>query len=143
MVTSALEPRIPLPEEDQAMLEMNAPVPIAAGRFTPITPIRWGQGRVTLFQSVDNVFVLRFEDFSMPNGPDLRVVLSALEAPDSAAAMNSGITPSYEVGPLLTSFGSQNYELPVGFNPSAYRSVVIYSGALDIVYTVAPLSIRQ
>ncbi|MBL8134753.1 MAG: DM13 domain-containing protein [Anaerolineae bacterium] len=143
MVSTALQPRIPIPEEDQEMPEMNAPTPIAAGAFAVIDAVRWGQGRATFFQDVDNRLLLRFEDFSMPNGPDLRVFLSAVEAPISAEAARAGDTDPFEVGPLLSSVGVQNYELPEGFNLSPYRSVVIVSGELNLVYTYAALSVRQ
>ncbi|MBK8026413.1 MAG: DM13 domain-containing protein [Chloroflexi bacterium] len=143
MVTTALQPRIPLPEEDQEMPEMNAPVPIAAGTFARIDPVRWGQGRITAYQGVDNLLLLRFEDFAMPNGPDLRVVLTAAESPATVDAMRAGETDAFEVGPLLSSVGAQKYELPEGFNLSPFRSVVIYSDELGLVYTYAVLSVRQ
>lgn len=143
MVTTALETGIDLPEEDREMPEMNAPVPVAAGRFETLDAIRWGQGRVTVYQSVDNLFLLRFEDFRTLNGPDLRVALSAAETPATVAEMTANEVEPLQVSSLLSSFGNQNYELAAGFNLSPYRSVVIYSAALDMVYTYAPLSIRQ
>lgn len=143
MVTSALQPRAALPEDDTKMPDMNAPVPVAAGRFETIDPIRWGQGRVTIFLDLDNLYLLRFEDFTTLNGPDLRVYLSAAETPKTKDEMQAGSTEALEVSPLLNSFGDQNYPLPNDFNLSPYRSVVIYSAALEMVYTYAPLSIRQ
>lgn len=143
MVLAALETGIDLPDEDREMPEMNAPVPVAAGRFETLDAIRWGQGRVTVYQSIDGLFLLRFEDFRTLNGPDLRVALSAAETPTTIEAMTVNETEPFAVSSLLTSFGNQNYELPEGFNLSPYRSVIIYSAALDMVYTYAPLSIRQ
>ncbi|MDZ4769037.1 MAG: DM13 domain-containing protein [Chloroflexota bacterium] len=143
MVMAALEPRVPLPEEDQEMPEMIAAQPIAAGRFTALDPVRWGQGRVTIFQDTENRFLLRFEDFSMLGGVDLRVAFSPAEAPTTVEAMRVGEVEFLEVSPLLSSMGNQNYELPEGFTLVPYRSVVIYSGALNRVYTVAPLAVRQ
>lgn len=143
MVLAALEPRIPLQEEDRELPELTAPEPLAAGRFTALDPVRWGQGRVTVFRDADGLHLLRFDDLNMLGGPDLRVAFSAAESPLTVEAAQAGEDAFLEVGPLLSPVGSQNYPLPDNFSLAPFRSVLIYSGSLNLVYTLAPLAIRQ
>lgn len=143
MLTAALQPRVELPEEEQAMPEMNAPVTVASGTFQGLNAIRWGQGTVTIYQDATNALTMRFEGFSMPNGPDLRVYASAADAPAAFANLTvAGVEP-VDVGLLKAPIGSQNYTLPAAADLSQLRSVVIYSSSLDLIYTYAPLFVRQ
>ncbi len=90
MVTAALSPRSPLPDDDQAMPEMNSPITVGSGTFQQIDPVRRAQGTVNIYQGSDNTLVMRFEDFNMPNGPDLNVYLSAAQDPKTFADMTVG-----------------------------------------------------
>jgi len=143
MITAALAPRIPLPEEDQAMPEMNAPITIASGTFQNIDAVRWGQGTVNVYQEADNKLKMRFEDFSAPNGPDLNVYLAVTNEPKTFAQMSANGVDAVELEPLKTTVGSQNYDLPDNLDFTLYHSVVIYSPSLDMIYTYAPLFVRQ
>ncbi len=143
MVTAALSPRSPLPDDDQAMPEMNSPVTIGSGTFQQIDAVRRAQGTVNIYQGSDNALLMRFEDFNMPNGPDLNVYLSAAQDPKTFADMTVGDLEPLEIDPLKTNVGNQNYELPNGTDLQQYHSVVIYSSSLDLVYSDAPLFLRQ
>jgi hypothetical protein len=143
LVQAAFGARLALPEDDQRLPRLNAPQPIAAGRFTALDPVRWAQGLVTVLQDADGRLLVRFEDFSMLNTPDARVALSPAENPLTVEEMSVGTTNFYEVGTLLATLGAQNYPLPANFNAAPYRSVVIFSRALNLVYSVAPLALRQ
>jgi hypothetical protein len=143
MVVAALAPRNTLPDEDQAMPEMIAPVTVASGSFQPINAVRWGQGTVTIYRDASSALMMRFEGYSMPGGPNLHVYLSAADAPTSFADMTvAGVAP-VDVGALKASDGSQNYELPDSVDLALFRSVVVYSTSLDLIYTYAPLFVRQ
>lgn len=142
MLTAALSPRTSLPEEDQAMPDMSAPVTVASGTFQQINAIRWAQGTVNIYQDGSNALTMRFENFSMLNAPNVRVYLSAAEAPQTSAEMYVEGTEQVDIAPLLASEGSQNYILP-DVDLTQYRSVVIYSQSLDLVYSYAPLFLRQ
>jgi hypothetical protein len=143
LVQAAFGARVALPEDDQRLPRLNAPQPIAAGRFTALDPVRWAQGLVTLLQDADGRLLLRFEDFSMLSTPDARVALSPAETPLTIDEMSVGTTNFYEIGPLLATLGAQNYPLPANFSTTPWRSVVIFSRTLDLVYSVAPLALRQ
>ncbi len=143
MVTAALSPRSPLPDDDQAMPEMNSPVTVGSGTFQQIDAVRRAQGTVNIYQEADNTMRMRFEDFNMPNGPDLNVYLSAAQQPTTFAEMTVADLEPLEIDPLKTNVGNQNYDLPTGIDLQQYHSVVIYSPSLDLVYSNAPLFLRQ
>jgi hypothetical protein len=105
--------------------------------------VRWGQGTVNVYQEADNNLKLRFEEFSAPNGPDLIIYLAPTNEPQTFAEMSANGIEPLEVSPLQTSIGSQNYDIPEGTDFSLYHSVVIYSPSLDMIYTFAPLFVRQ
>lgn len=143
MVIAALAARVPPPTEDQMMPELDTPVTVGSGTFGRIDAVRWGQGTVNIYRDAASKLTLRLEGFSMQNGPDLRLYLSAADAPQTFAAMKPGDLDPLDVGLLKTTYGNQNYTLASDTDLAAYRSVVIYSPTLDLVYTYAPLFVRQ
>ncbi len=113
------------------------PFIIQAGSFVTIDPMHQGQGTASIYQFSDTQRVLRLDRFSVSSGPDLRVLLSEHEAPRTSA---EALLPSYlDLGPLKSPSGAQNYAIPEGQDMGRYRSVVIYSMSLNIVYTTATL----
>jgi hypothetical protein len=138
MANSALQPITPLADDIQALPSMNGPVVSAEGDFTRIDPIRWAAGKATIYTLADNNKVLRFENFSMVNGPDLRVILSANSQPTTIEEMMLN-NLDLDLGALQGTLGSQNYNIPSSINIADYRSVVIFSRTLNLIYTVAPL----
>ena len=53
------------------------------------------------------LLVLRFEDFSATNGPDLHVLLAENPAPTSSSELGNYL----DLGSLKGNIGSQNYEI--------------------------------
>lgn len=142
MVSAALLPRTTLPDEDSAMPELTSPVTVASGTFQQINAIRGAQGTVNIYRDTANVLTMRFEGFSMVNGPNLRVILSAAEAPRESTEMTANGIEPIDAGALLATYGGQNYTLP-RLDLTEYNSVVIMSETLDLIYTYAPLFVRQ
>lgn len=138
MANAALSPGVPVPEEEQAMPTMAGAVVAASGSFARLDAIRWADGDVTIFEDADGTKILRFENFSMVNGPDLRVVLSANAAPQSIEDVRLD-DQDIDLGGLRGTFGSQNYEIPANLDLASYRSVVILSGTLNLLYSIAPI----
>jgi hypothetical protein len=143
MVIVALSPRQPPPTEDQMMPDLNAPVTVVSGTFGKIDAVRWAQGTVNVYRDASNGLLLRLDGFSMQNGPDLHLYLSAADAPQNFAAMTTGDLAPLDVGALKTTYGSQNYTLPNSTDLTPLRSAVIYSTSLDLIYSYAPLFVRQ
>ena len=114
------------------------PVAIAAGNFRDADSFHRGQGTATIYRQADGSHLLRFEDFRVTNGPDLRVLLAAAADPQSRGELQEG--GYVELAPLKGNIGSQNYELPPEVDPVAEGgSVIIYCRPFQVIFSVAPL----
>jgi hypothetical protein len=159
MVTGALAPRRAAPDGDLELPPLINPAILAVGSFGRIDPVRWGQGEVTIYASQNALPLLRLDNFSVANAPDLRIALvvrAELIPPTPAPAgapspvpppipgTVSALDPNslLEVGALKGVYGSQNFSLPANFDFTRYDRVIIYSGALDMIYSEAALFIR-
>ncbi len=135
LVQAALQPAVPVAEE---MPTLEAPVIVADGEFIEIDAIHSGQGTVTIYQTPDNRKILRFEDFSVTNGPDLRVVLSLSAEPKTREEVELN-NLDLELGPLRGTTGALNYEIAPEVDISQYNSVVIFCRAYNVVFSTATL----
>ena len=70
------------PMDDNMMPTTDGWALIAAGQFTGADSFHQGAGNASIYQQGDQR-VLRFEDFSVTNGPDLHVILTENPAPTS------------------------------------------------------------
>jgi hypothetical protein len=68
--------------------------------------------------------VLRLEDFSVTNGPDLYVYLST----DQSAS------DFVNLGRLKANIGNQNYEIPAGTDMTKYDMVLIWCRAFSVLF---------
>ncbi len=112
-----------------------SPAPTAApartGTFSGADDFHFGQGTAILLETSPGRHVLRLEDFSVRNGPDLFVYLS----PDPGGYADDAV----ELGRLKATDGSFNYELAPGTDVTAARSVVIWCKQFAVLFAVAPL----
>lgn len=107
------------------------PAPARSGSFTGTDDFHFGRGTVTLLETAPGEWTLRFEDFSVRNGPDLYVYLS----PD-----RKGWDPdAVEVARLKATDGSFNQRVPDGTDLSKVRSVLIWCKQFSHLFAVAPL----
>lgn len=104
---------------------------IHSGTFTGSDDFHFGRGRATLVQAADGGHTLRFDGFSVRNGPDLYVYLS----PDASGYAAGAI----ELGRLRATDGSFNVPIPPGTDVGAARSVVIWCKQFAVLFAVAPL----
>jgi len=141
MVAAALSPGVVVSEDDQAMPPLANPVTAATGIFQRIDAVRWAQGDVTIFEGADGGRILRFENFSMANAPDMRVFLSVSTGPRTPDEMRLQ-EQAVDLGALVGISGAQSYTVSNIVDLTQYRSVVLYSPALDMVYAFAPLFVR-
>ena len=109
----------------------NSPMP-RTGQFRGADEFHYGRGRASLLQAPDGRYTLRFEGFSVQNGPDLYVYLSP--RPDGYAE------GSLELGRLRATDGNFNYDVPAGSDLSRYRSVVIWCKQFAVLFAWATLS---
>ena len=111
----------------------NAPGVLASGELRDGEPGHNGEGRVELLRAPDGNLVLRFEEFSVTNGPDLFVVLSPDEDGYADGSLN--------LGGLKATDGNVNYDIPAGTDLAQYRSAVIWCRQFDVTFAVAPLEL--
>jgi hypothetical protein len=69
------------------------------------------------------------------------VVLSAAAQPLTVEEMRQSEL-DIDLGQLAGNTGNQHYEIPADTDLAQYRSVVIYSATLNMIYSYAPLIIR-
>lgn len=117
----------------------TGPTLISEGRFVDGDPGHHGEGTARLIRDADGAYVLRLEDFSVTNGPDLFVVLSTdPRGSRSSAASNDALN----LGRLRATDGNINYAVPDGADLSRFRSAIIYCRAFRVVFAVAALEGR-
>jgi len=111
----------------------SAPALIAplAGTFTGADDFHFGSGTARLIEASPGAWIVRFEDFSVRNGPDLYVYLS----PDPAGYADGVV----ELGALKATDGTYNMDVPAGTDVSGVHSVVIWCKQFAVQFAVAPL----
>ena len=115
-----------------------APVIVKRGMFRDADGFHQGDGSATIYRLADGSHTLRFEDFRVTNGPDLRVLLVAHPDPQGRSDVQN--SPSVELDRLKGNVGNQNYPIPADVSLGDYESVVIYCRPFQVVFSVAPLS---
>ena len=142
MAVQAMGVMAGLAEAMEAMPEMmatdGAPEAVKRGMFRDADGFHKGEGSATVYRLPDGSHVLRFEDFRVTNGPDLRVLLAAHPDPQGRGDVQGG--DYVELGKLKGNVGNQNYPFPDGLSPDGYGSVVIYCKPFQVVFSVATLS---
>jgi len=109
---------------------------IAKGEFNGIDDIHKGKGTVRLLKSGTGRVIVRFTDFSVINGPDLRVYLAKSADPQKASDILDGGFRS--LGYLKGNVGDQTYTVPEDVDISEYHSVVIWCEPFRALFSRAP-----
>ena len=108
------------------------PVTLASGSFRGADDFHFGTGTARIIETAPGRLTLRFEDFSVRNGPDLYVYLS----PEAAGYADGAL----ELGTLKATDGSFGYDLPPDTDPADYTSAVIWCKQFAVLFAVAPLA---
>ncbi|MDO8615724.1 MAG: DM13 domain-containing protein [Dehalococcoidia bacterium] len=135
--------------ESSTLAPTAAPSPAATARATPAptpTPFQplvaqlgefhgaddfhFGRGKALLIETAPGQYTLRFEEFSVRNGPDLFVYLST-----AADGLGEG---SLNLGDLKGTDGAFNYEVPPGTDLSQFRSAIIWCRQFAVLFARAP-----
>ncbi|MDA0270328.1 MAG: DM13 domain-containing protein [Chloroflexi bacterium] len=115
--TAPTEPAATLPRE------------LARGTVEGADEFHFGSGRALLIETEPGRFILRFEDFSVRNGPDLFVYLS-----DDPTGYGSDVL---KLGTLKATDGSFNYDIPEGTDIARYRSAVVWCDRFAVLFATA------
>ncbi|HYN89550.1 MAG TPA: DM13 domain-containing protein [Ardenticatenaceae bacterium] len=131
-------------QDDSALSTMGdevdrptGPAALTSGEFVGTDTVHEGEGTAAVYELDEGQRVLRFEGFSVTNGPDLYVYLSGHAAPRSSAQLHEGA--ALEVARLKGNVGDQNYDLPTDLDLSQFKSVVIYCKRFSVVFSTATL----
>jgi hypothetical protein len=122
-------------ETVEAAAPAKPPIVVGQGQFVDGDTFHKGSGVATLYEAPDSSYLLRFDDFTSTNGPDLHVLLSPNAAPNDHASLGQYL----DLGALKGNIGDQNYTLPADFDPSQYKSVVIYCLPFQVIFATAAL----
>lgn len=103
---------------------------LAQGEFRGADPGHNGSGTALLIRTPEGKHILRFEDFSVTNGPDLFVVLST--------------SPGYSADALIleelrATDGNINYAIPDDVDVSRFQTAIIWCKQFRVTFATAPL----
>jgi hypothetical protein len=101
------------------------------GEISGADDFHFGRGDALLIEVAPGRYTLRFEDFSVRNGPDLFVYLTA-DAESVGDAIN--------LGELKATDGAFNYDVPEGTDVSRYRYAIVWCRDFAVVFASAPLA---
>ena len=94
---------------------------------------RTASGRVLLVRAPNGRVILRFEDYSVRNGPGLYIYLT----PDPGGDVHAD--GAIEVSAVRATRGSVNYEVTPDADHASFRAAVIYSRPLAVTYATVRL----
>lgn len=129
--TSLAEPVPAASNAPAASLGPEDPAGAKTGSFVGADEFHFGSGTARLIETAPGTWTVRFEDFSVRNGPDLYVYLS----PDPGGYADGAV----ELGTLKATDGSFNTDVPGGTNVAAMRSVVIWCKQFAVQFAAATL----
>jgi len=102
------------------------------GEFHGADDFHFGRGKALLIETGPGKYTLRFEEFSVRNGPDLFVYLSPSADGNAAGSIN--------LGGLKATDGAFNYELPEGTDVARFKSAIVWCRQFSVLFATAPLA---
>ena len=101
------------------------------GEFHGADDFHFGRGRALLIETAPAQYTLRFEEFSVRNGPDLFVYLSPSADGNADGSIN--------LGGLKATDGAFNYEVPAGTDAARFKSAIVWCRQFSVLFATAPL----
>ena len=105
---------------------------VQTGEFAGSDDFHFGRGNALLIETAPGKYVLRFEEFSVRNGPDLYVYLSTDPAGES-------VDEALNLGELKATDGAFNYEVPPEIDVSTIKSAVVWCRQFSVLFAHAEL----
>jgi hypothetical protein len=124
---------VPASQAPAAEGQAAFPSTIRTGMFEGADDFHFGRGDALLIQTGPNSYVLRFENFSVRNGPDLFVYLSREQD-------GRRVEESLNLGKLKATDGAFNYELPSTIDLSGVQSAVVWCKQFSVLFAHAQLN---
>ena len=122
------EPAVSLPAETSLPAPDATPRTIVRGPFAiEDTPGHPAEGSIRVIDSPEKGSLVRFEDYSGTNGPDLRIYLATdLEA-----------TEFVDLGKAKGNMGNINYDIPADVDIDDYQYVLTWCRAFGVLFDYA------
>lgn len=102
---------------------------VSRGEWKGADEFHFARGRVLVVEVAPGQYVLRVEDFSVRNGPDLYVMLSP-----AADGYRDG---AVKLGRLKATDGAFNYEIAPGIDLDGFKSAVIWCEQFAVLFGTA------
>ena len=106
---------------------------LSRGELKGTDAFHTASGEVLLVRSPDGDVVLRFQDYAVRNGPDLRIYLT----PDPGGDVHAD--GAVEISAIRATQGFVNYDVPADLDHGSFRAVVIYCKPFSVTFAVAEL----
>ncbi len=119
----------PTPVPTEAPTPGFEPHVILQGEFEGEDDFHFGNGTALLIESAPGEYILRFENFSVRNGPDLFVYLSPTADGDESG--------SIDLGELKGTDGAFNYTVPAGTDIDDFKSAIVWCKAFSVLFATA------
>ncbi len=119
-----------MPEASHGAIEAPQFQPRVAsqGEFRGADDFHFGRGQALLIETAPGEYTLRFENFSVRNGPDLFVYLST-----DPNGSNDGLL----LGDLKGTDCAFNYDVPEGTDIFRYKSAVVWCRQFAVLFATA------
>lgn len=104
---------------------------VSRGMWMGADAFHFAEGDALIIEVAPGQYVLRVENFSIRNGPDLYMMLSPDPDGYTDAALN--------LGSLRATDGAFNYDIPPGTDLSTYQSVVVWCEDFAVLFATARL----
>ena len=105
---------------------------VSRGEWKGADDFYFARGSALVVEVASGQYVLRVEDFSVRNGPDLFVMLSP-----SATGYQEG---ALKLGRLKATDGAFNYDIPIGADLAKFQSVVVWCERFTTLFGTATLT---
>ena len=126
------EPAAEEPEAEEPPAENQGRL-VSRGELMGADEFHTGSGDVLLVIGPDGEVILRFQDYTVRNGPDLHVYLT----PDPGGDVH--VEGAISLGPVKATQGSVNYEVPADVDLDSFRAAVIYCVPFQVTFATAVL----
>jgi hypothetical protein len=103
---------------------------LTQGEFHGADDFHFGRGQALLIETEPGRYTVRFENFSVRNGPDLFVYLST--DPEGLG------DHSLNLGGLKGTDGAFNYDVPPGTDVSQFKSAIVWCDEFAVLFATAP-----
>lgn len=124
------------PAADTNTADEVTAVEVRRGSFRDADSLHQGSGQAIIYRLSDGRHLVRFENFTVTNGPDLRVYL----VPHANASDSTTVEGYIDLGRLKGNTGNQNYYLDAGVELPAEASIVIWCEPFRVTFSIATLN---